>query len=69
MVDTGISRARAARIDGLDYLAAPAETTAELGVRADAVGHVVLMHLHTTTPVRLAGSAPSGTFLQRAELD
>jgi glyoxylase-like metal-dependent hydrolase (beta-lactamase superfamily II) len=69
VVDTGISRARAARIDGLDYLAAPAETMAELGVRADAVGHVVLTHLHYDHTGTARDFGAARYVLQRAELD
>ncbi|GAB3426878.1 N-acyl homoserine lactonase family protein [Flindersiella endophytica] len=69
LVDTGISRARAARIEGLTYLASPADLLADLGVATSDVSHVVLTHLHYdhTGTAREFGSARY--VLQRAELD
>ncbi|TMR97657.1 N-acyl homoserine lactonase family protein [Nonomuraea basaltis] len=69
VIDTGISPARAARVEGLDYRRSPVDAVAALGVPADAVDHVVLTHLHYdhTGTAREFGSARY--VVQQAELD
>lgn len=69
VVDTGMDPGRTARLAGLDHLASPVDTLAELGVPAESAGHVVLTHLHHdhTGTVRRFGRAR--LVLQRAELD
>jgi glyoxylase-like metal-dependent hydrolase (beta-lactamase superfamily II) len=69
LVDTGINRRRAERIEGLRYLASPVEALVRLGVTAADVDHVVLTHLHYdhTGTAREFGSARY--VVQQAELD
>jgi glyoxylase-like metal-dependent hydrolase (beta-lactamase superfamily II) len=69
VIDTGMSEERAARLPGLEYLAAPADTLAEMGVPTGAVDHVVLTHLHYdhTGTARVFDAARY--VLQQAELD
>ncbi|GAA3219529.1 N-acyl homoserine lactonase family protein [Nonomuraea helvata] len=69
VIDTGIGPQRAALVKGLDYRRSPVDAVAALGVPADAVGHVVLTHLHYdhTGTAHEFGSARY--VVQQAELD
>ncbi|MGW0808530.1 N-acyl homoserine lactonase family protein [Nonomuraea sp. NPDC002799] len=69
VVDTGISRARAARAEGIDYLRSPVEALAGLGVEAASVGHVVLTHLHYDHTGTVSEFPEARYVVQRAELD
>ncbi|WP_336204116.1 N-acyl homoserine lactonase family protein [Nonomuraea sp. LPB2021202275-12-8] len=69
VIDTGISRARAERAEGLRYLASPVEALARLGVTADSVGHVVLTHLHYDHTGTAREFTAARYVLQQAELD
>ncbi len=69
VVDTGMSADRAARLEGLEYLASPVDTLAELGVAAGSVDHVVLTHLHYDHTGTAPAFGAARYVVQRAELD
>jgi glyoxylase-like metal-dependent hydrolase (beta-lactamase superfamily II) len=68
VVDTGMEPGRAGRLSGLDHLASPAGTLAELGVPADTAEHVVLTHLHHDHAGTVRRFGRARLVLQRAEL-
>ncbi|GAA2869296.1 N-acyl homoserine lactonase family protein [Streptosporangium fragile] len=69
LVDTGIHADRAAGVEGLEYLASPARTLAEMGVAAESVGHVVLTHLHYDHTGTAHEFEAACYVLQQSELD
>ncbi|UIN29256.1 N-acyl homoserine lactonase family protein [Microbacterium binotii] len=69
LVDAGISPARAAAADGIDYVGSPAELMRDLGVAASEVEAVVLTHLHYDHVGTAGDFEAASLHLQRAELE
>jgi glyoxylase-like metal-dependent hydrolase (beta-lactamase superfamily II) len=69
LVDAGIHPDRAAGVAGLEYLASPSQTLAEMGVAAESVDHVVLTHLHYDHTGTAREFEAARYVLQRSELD
>ena len=69
VIDAGIHPDRADRLTGLDYLASPTRTLADLGVPTGSVDHVVLTHLHYDHTGTAHEFETARYVLQRSELD
>lgn len=68
VVDAGIRPGRARQLDGLDYVD-PVRLLVEFGVDPEAVGHVVLTHLHYDHCGTVAGFPNARFLVQRSEMD
>lgn len=67
VVDTGMSK-ESALLHGREWFGSPADLLAEIGIRADAVGDVILSHAHADHVGNL-GAFPNATFwIQRQEM-
>jgi glyoxylase-like metal-dependent hydrolase (beta-lactamase superfamily II) len=69
LVDTGFGPERAASVDGVDYVGAPAALMRELGVAPSDVDMVILTHLHYDHAGTTGEFAGATVHLQRAELE